>query len=242
MAYRFINFLFLFLSHISFIFSFSYLVFTASISALPYFFFFSLLFCSILFPFMNMSHHRFPLYHHWSIKSPSMVFFPLLFALSSLFRLKVAYRRGSLGCGSLFSILYWAADSLFVVGLGCGGFVCVCFAWCFARRHDGLWVCDFGLWSVWVFGLWVWVVVGLCVCFAWCFGHQRDGFASLSFFFLLSSHRSGFCDCLISSRRSGFCDCDGGCFVIWKRKAVGGPLFFFFVCVCGGFWLVLVVL
>ena len=44
-------------------------------------------------------------------------FFPLLFALSSLFYLRVAYWRGSLGCGFglwLF-VLSWAADSLFVV-------------------------------------------------------------------------------------------------------------------------------
>ena len=68
MAYWFINFLFLFHSHISFIFSFSS-VFTASISisTLPFSFFFPLPYCFILFPFMNMSHHRFPLYHHWSI-------------------------------------------------------------------------------------------------------------------------------------------------------------------------------
>ena len=96
-------------------FSFSNSVFTASISTLPYSFFFPLPFWSILFPFVNMSHHRFPLYHHWS---PSPVFFfPLLFALSSLFYLRVTYRRGSLGCGFglwLF-VLSWAADSLFVV-------------------------------------------------------------------------------------------------------------------------------
>ena len=95
----FINFLFLFHSRISFIFSFSYSVFTASISisTLPFSFFFPLPCCSILFPFMNMSHHQFPLYHHWSISFTG--FFPLLFALSSLF-----YRRGS-GCG--FGLWLW---------------------------------------------------------------------------------------------------------------------------------------
>ena len=51
------------------------------------------------------------------------------------------------------------------------------------------------------------------------------------------SHRSGFRDCLLSSRRFGFCDCDGDCFVIWKRKVVAGPFFFFFFLSCGGFWL-----
>ena len=94
MVYEFINFLFPLLSHISLIFSFSNSVFTASISTLPYSFFFPLPFWSVLFPFVNMSHHRFPLYHHWSL-SP-VFFFPLLFALSFLFYLRVAYRRGSL--------------------------------------------------------------------------------------------------------------------------------------------------
>ena len=93
MTYGFINFLFLFLSHISFIFSFTYLVFTASISisTLPYSFFFPLPFCSMIFPFMNMSHYRFPLYHHWSIKSHSLVFFPLclLFPLCSISKLPI---------------------------------------------------------------------------------------------------------------------------------------------------------
>ena len=84
MAYGFINFLFLLLSHVSLIFSFNYSVFTTSISTLLYSFFFPLPFCSILFPFMNMSHHRFPLYHHWSIKSPSPVFFSPFYSLSPL--------------------------------------------------------------------------------------------------------------------------------------------------------------
>ena len=69
---------------------------------------------------------------------------------------------------------------------------------------------------MWVSRLWVWVLMGrgamvgmmglllwrfdvvglcVCVCVCVCFAHRRDGFASLSFFFLLSSHRSGFCDC-----------------------------------------------
>ena len=172
MAYGFINFLFLLLSHVSLIFSFNYSVFTTSISTLLYSFFFPLPFCSILFPFMNMSHHRFPLYHHWSIKSPSPVFFfPLLFAVSSLFYLRVTYQHGfgcgfvifdcdrhaSLGCGSLLPVLSWIADSLFVMGLGCGGFVCVC-VFC----SPAWWVCLFA--------------------------------------FLLSSRRSGFSDCFLSSR------------------------------------------
>ena len=65
-VYGFINFLFLSHSRISFIFSFSCSVFTASISisTLPFSFFFPLPCCSILFLFMNMSHHQFPLYHH----------------------------------------------------------------------------------------------------------------------------------------------------------------------------------
>ena len=90
MVYGFINFLFLSHSHISFIFSFSCSVFTASISisTLPFSFFFPLPCCSILFLFMNMSHHQFPLYHHWSVSFTG--FFPPLFALFSLF-----YRRGS---------------------------------------------------------------------------------------------------------------------------------------------------
>ena len=77
---------------------------------------------------------------------------------------------------------------LWVVGLGFGGFLCVC-------------VCV-------LLGVLLAGVMGLPLC--------------------LSSHRSRFCDCLLSSRRSGFCDCDGGCFVIWKRKVVARPFFFFF--------------
>ena len=78
------------------------------ISTLPYSFFFPLPFCSILFSFMNhepppissLPSHKF--HHHESIKSPSPVFPPFLFALSSLFYLKVAYQRGS-GCGFVIS-------------------------------------------------------------------------------------------------------------------------------------------
>ena len=54
--------------------------------------------------------------------------------------------------------------------------------------------------------------------------------------FLLSSHRSGFCECLLSSHRSWFCDCLLSshqsrfcCFVIWKRKGLCRFFFFFFV-------------
>ena len=57
---------------------------------------------------MNMSHHRFPLYHHWSISFTDF-FFPLLFALFSLF-----YRRGS-GCGS--GLWLWFSIVGLVVGL-----------------------------------------------------------------------------------------------------------------------------
>ena len=118
MAYWFINFLFLFHSHISFIFSFSS-VFTASISisTLPFSFFFPLPYCFILFPFMNMSHHRFPLYHHWSISF--IGFFPPFCSLSPLCSIGVGpvvglvvisdcdrCGRRSLGCGFLLSILY----------------------------------------------------------------------------------------------------------------------------------------
>ena len=209
MAYGFINFLFLFLSRISLIFSFSYSVFTTSISTLPYSFFFPLPFCSILFPFMNMSHHWFPLYHHWSIKSPSSVFFPLL---SSLFYLRVTYWHGfscgfvicdcdwhaPLGCGSFLPVLSWVADSLFIMGLGCGGFVCVCvlltgvmgLPLCLSSFFSSIWV--FWLFSfflsIWVLWLWWWL----------------------------------------------FCDLE--------KEGSGWAPFFFFVCVCGGFWLVLVVL
>ena len=93
-----------------------------------------------------------------------------------------------------------------------GGFVCVCVCMC---------VC--------FFCLVVWLVmvdwnVGFCLSI-----------------FLLSSHRSGFCECLLSSHRSRFCDCLLSshqsrfcCFVIWKRK---GLCRFFFFFSCGGFWL-----
>ena len=54
---------------------------TASISfsTFPFFFFFPLLRCSIVFPFLKKSHHQFRFYHHWSnhIKS-GFFFFPLL--------------------------------------------------------------------------------------------------------------------------------------------------------------------
>ena len=146
MTYGFINFLFLFLSHISFIFSFTYLVFTASISisTLPYSFFFPLPFCSMIFPFMNMSHYRFPLYHYWSIKSHSLVFFPPLFALSSLFYLRVAdllfsespIRYSGFGWFGGFWVCDWVLILVEVVGGESGGF-------------DGLcWSC--GLWLQWV--------------------------------------------------------------------------------------------
>ena len=253
MAYGFINFLFLLLSHISLIFSFNYSVFTTSISTLPYSFFFPLPFCSILFPFMNMSHHRFPLYHHWSIKSPSPVFFPLLFALSSLFYLRVTYQHGfgcgfvifdcdrheSLGCGSLLPVLSWIADSLFVMGLGCGGFVCVCvlltgvigLPLCLSFFFSSIWV--FWLFSffslIWVLWLWLWWWLFCDVC-VFCSLVWRVCLSDFLFF----SYRSGFCDYLLSSSRFGFCDYDGGCFVIWKRKVVAGPFFFF---LRGGFWL-----
>ena len=110
MVYEFINFLFLFLSHISFIFSFSNSIFTASISTLPYSFFFPLPFWSILFLFVNMSHHRFPLYHHWS---PSLFFFPP-FVFSPLPVLSQS-RLLAWVSGLWVSVLSWAVDSLFVV-------------------------------------------------------------------------------------------------------------------------------
>ena len=59
------------------------------------------------------------------------------------------------------------------------------------------------------------------VCFTWCLFVDVMGLP-----LYLSSHRSRFCNCLLSSHRSGFCDYDGGCFMIWKRKVVVGPLFF----------------
>ena len=111
MVYGFINFLFPFLSHISFIFSFSNSVFTASISTLPYSFFFPLPFWSILFPFVNMSHHRFPLYHHWS---PTPVFFSSPFVRSLLSVLSQS-RLSAWVSGLWVSVLSWTADSLFVV-------------------------------------------------------------------------------------------------------------------------------
>ena len=56
---------------------------------------------------MNMSHHRFPLYHHWSISFTG--FFPLLFTCFFLF-----YRRG-FGCGS--GLRLWFSIVGLVVGL-----------------------------------------------------------------------------------------------------------------------------
>ena len=114
MAYGFINFLFLFLSHISFIFSFSYLVYTASISTLPYSFFFPLPFCSILFPFMNMSHHRFPLYHHWS---PSLDFFSPFCLLSPFCSISELPIGVGLVMGLWFSIVIGVGIGLWVMGL-----------------------------------------------------------------------------------------------------------------------------
>ena len=100
MAYGFINFLFLFLSYISFIFSFSYSVFT----------------------------DQFPLYHHWS-PSP-VFFFPfcLLSPLCSIskspigvglvvglwFPIVIQRGRKSLGCGFVNSDCDWCGS------LGCG--------------------------------------------------------------------------------------------------------------------------
>ena len=88
---------------------------TASISTLPHSFFFPFPFCSVLFPFMNMSHHRFPLYHHWSNLSINRFFFPLLFALSSLFYLKVAYRVVGLWLQIIIGVGLWVVgiSSLF---------------------------------------------------------------------------------------------------------------------------------
>ena len=114
MAYGFINFLFLFLSHISFIFSFSYSVYIASISTLPYSFFFPLPFCSILFPFMNMSHHQFPLYHHWS---PSLDFFPPFCLLSPLCSISELPISVGLVVGLWFPIVIGVGVGLWVVGL-----------------------------------------------------------------------------------------------------------------------------
>ena len=76
-------------------------------------------------------------------------------ALSFLFYLKVACRHGS-GCEFVISdcdrcgcrSLDWGfvtSDCDRRGSLGCGGFVCVCFASCFAHRRDGLWVYDFEL-------------------------------------------------------------------------------------------------
>ena len=45
------------------------------------------------------------------------IFLPLLFALSSLFYLRVTYRRGSLGCGSLFYLESPIRCSLFLESL-----------------------------------------------------------------------------------------------------------------------------
>ena len=121
------------LSHISLFFSFSPIYICASISTLPHSFFFPFPFCSIFFPFMNMSHHRFPLYHHWSNLSLHRFFFPLfvrsLLSVLSQSRLSGCGfvtldcgfvtsdcdQCGSLGCGYLLCVLSWVADSLFVV-------------------------------------------------------------------------------------------------------------------------------
>ena len=148
MTYGFINFLFLFLSHISFIFSFTYLVFTASISisTLSYSFFFPLP-SSLLF--YDLPIHE---YEPLSISSlPSLIykisfigFFPPLFALSSLFYLKVAdslfsespIRYSSFGWFGGFWVCDWVLILVEVVGGESGGF-------------DGLcWSC--GLWLQWV--------------------------------------------------------------------------------------------
>ena len=137
MAYGFINFLFPFLSHLSFIFSFSNSVFTASISTLPYSFFFPLPFCSILFPFMNMSHHRFPLYHHWSL-SPIFFFFPFC-SLSPLCSISKSPIDVGLVVGLWFPIVI---DVGLVVGL-----------W-FSI------VIDVGV-GLWVMGLWIRIVIGV---------------------------------------------------------------------------------
>ena len=100
MVYGFINFLFPFLSHISFIFLLQQL----SIHRLH-------LHSPILFLFpSSLLIYSFPIreYEPPPISSlPSLIyftgfFFPLLFSLPSLFYLRVAYWRGSLGCGSLF--------------------------------------------------------------------------------------------------------------------------------------------
>ena len=88
--------------------------------------------------------------------------------------------------------------------------------------------------GLWVVGLGFGGFLCVCVCVCVLLGVLLAGVMGLPL--CLSSHQSRFCDCLLSSRRSGFCDCDGGCFVIWKRKVVARPFFFFFFS-CGGFWL-----
>ena len=72
-----------------------------------------------------------------SLISFTCFFFPLLFALSSLFYLRVTYRRGSLGCGSLFYLESPIRCSLFLESLiRCSiseGFIDSLFLWRFHR-------------------------------------------------------------------------------------------------------------
>ena len=129
MVNGFINFLFSFLSHISFIFSFSNSVFSHTLS-------FS------LFPFDLFSSHSWI----WATTDflstitnllHRVFFFPLLFTLSSLFYLRVAYQHGSLGCGSLFYLESPIHCSLFLESpIRCSiseGFIDSLFLWRFHR-------------------------------------------------------------------------------------------------------------
>ena len=120
----------------------------------------------------------------------------------------------------------------FVIGMGVGLWVVGLWFQIVIGMGVGLWVV--GLWLRIVIDVGLWVV-GLGPNGSWCNG-RHDGFAFvevccggfvcvfcslawwvfLSVFFFLSSHWFG------------FCDCDGGWFVIWKRKGVAGPFFFFF--------------
>ena len=90
-------FLFLFLqpSSLSFL-----LQLTASISfsTLPFFFFFPLSRCSIVFPLLKKSHHQFRFYHHWSNHINLVFFFPFWFALSSVLPASVWFISLHFGC------------------------------------------------------------------------------------------------------------------------------------------------
>ena len=73
---------------------------TASISfsTLPFFFFFPLPRCSIVFPFLKKSHHQFRFYHHWSNHIKSGFFPPFWFALSSVLPASVWVISLRFGC------------------------------------------------------------------------------------------------------------------------------------------------